>query len=211
MNNMSYYSEIQYKKKENLWFENLYFERWFKNNLGPILDIGCATGNFIATHPDIVEGIEIDDDSLRICHERGLRVKKIDADKDMSLILSDSYSGIYAKQVIEHLKDPLDFLRQIRRVLCQGGKAVILTPNCPYVLNKTFWQDPTHKNPLSQVDLRRLAERAGFNKIKIYDDFRCFSGLGRIMRMFNLSPAFIAKIQRLLFIRGLSLILEVEK
>lgn len=208
---MSYYSDIQYKNKDDLWFENLYFNRWFKNNKGPILDIGCATGNFIATHPDIIEGVECDEDSLKICRERCFKVKKLDVENEMDTLPGDFYGGIYVKQIIEHLNDPLNFLRQVRRLLKAGGKAVIITPNCPYALNRFFWDDYTHKRPFTKKGLERLAIDANFKKIKIYEDFRCFPGLGFLMRVFHLSPELISKIQRLLFIRGLNLIMELEK
>lgn len=208
---MSYYSKEQYKPKENIWFENYYFDRWFKNNPGPILDLGCATGNFMATHPDIIEGLEKDEDSLKICRERGLRVKKIDVASELGQLPSDHYSGIYAKQLIEHLSEPLVFMKHIHRILKGGGRAVILTPNCPYALNKFFWDDYTHRRPFTKESLKRVALDAGFKKMKIYTDFRCFIGLGRLIRMFNLSPAFISKTQKLFFINGLSLILELEK
>ncbi|PWB39061.1 MAG: hypothetical protein C3F02_00370 [Parcubacteria group bacterium] len=208
---MSYYSNHQYKSKENLWFENFYFDRWFKNNPGPILDMGCATGNFIATHPDIIEGIEKDNDSLKICWERGLKVKKIDIPAELDQLPGDYYQGIYAKQLIEHLGNPLVFMKQIHRLLKAGGRAVILTPNCPYALNRFFWDDYTHLRPFTKESLKRVALDAGFKKIKISTDFRCHTGLGRLIRMFNLSPDFISKVQRIFFIQGLTLILEAEK
>lgn len=208
---MSYYSKTQYKKKDNIWFEDYYFNRWFKDNNGPILDMGCATGNFIATHPDIIEGVEFDDDCLKICHDRGFKVRKINVEHDLDQLSENYYSGIYAKQIIEHLEDPLSFMKQIRRILRAGGKAVLLTPNCPYALNKFFWDDYTHKRPLTKESLKRVALDAGFTEIKIYTDFRCFYGLGKLIRYFNLSAEFISKIQKLLFIKGLTLIIEVKK
>jgi len=208
---MSYYSEKQYKPKEDLWFENFYFNRWFKKNHGPILDIGCATGNFIATHPDIIEGIDFDDDCLKECHDRGFKAEKVDITKKFDQIPNDKYRGVYAKQVIEHLENPLHFMKNIHRILKNGGKAVILTPNCPYALNKFFWDDYTHVRPLTKNSLERLALDSGFKKIKIYTDFRCFPGLGFIIRKFELSPKTISRIQNIFFINGLSLILEVKK
>lgn len=208
---MSHYSEIQYKQKNDLWFENLYFNRWFKDIAGPILDIGCATGNFMATHPEMIEGAEIDQDSLKICQQRGLKVKQLDANKEMPTLPGDYYNGVYAKQIIEHLDSPLNFLIEIRRILKPGGRAVVLTPNCPYALKKYFWQDPTHKHPLTREDLKNLALKAGFSQIKIEEDFRCFSGLGRLMRLFRISPETVRWIQKIMGIRGLSLILVLEK
>lgn len=208
---MSYYSQVQYKEKNNVWFEDLYFNRWFKGNNGPILDVGCATGNFIATHPDIVEGIDSDDDSIAIGLKRGFRIKKVDIENQLDILPDNYYSGIYAKQIIEHLSNPLYFMTNIHRSLKSGAKAVILTPNCPYALNRFFWDDYTHKRPLTKISLRRLAMDAGFTKIKIYEDFRCFKGLGFLIRRFKIKPHTIIRWQRALGIRGLSLILEVEK
>ncbi len=49
------------------------------------------------------------------------------------------------------------------------------------------------------------------SQVKITEDFRCFPGLGRIMRFTKMSPEIVAKIQRCLGWHGLSLILEVTK
>lgn len=211
---MSYFSDIEYKiknKKEELWFEKLYFDRWFKDSAGPILDIGCATGNFIAVKPEIIEGIEVDEDSCKIAKERGFNVLRLDAEKEMGALESDKYNGIYAKHIIEHLQNPLNFLKEIKRILKPGGRAVILTPNCPHMLNKNFWDDYTHLRPFTKKSLEMIAYDAGFSDIKVYEDFRCFVGLGRLMRLLHLSPGQVRAAQSLFGIRGLSLILEIIK
>jgi 2-polyprenyl-3-methyl-5-hydroxy-6-metoxy-1,4-benzoquinol methylase len=209
---MSYYSEIEYKKKDSssLWFEELYYHRWFDDVKGRILDVGCATGNFIALDPERIEGVDIDDDSLEIARARGFNVRKLDAEKGMSEIADQSYGGIYAKHVVEHLHDPFTFVEHLRRVLAPGGLAVISTPNCPYVLDKHFWDDYTHIHPFTANSLRMIAYDAGFKDVTIYQDFRCFPGLGRIMRTFGLTPTFIRTIQACFGIRGLSLIVELR-
>lgn len=211
---MSYYSDFKYGKGRDQWFEAINFYRWFKGCKGPILDIGCAAGDLISLNPEIIEGIDFDEDSLRIAESRGYRVKKIDIDTSMHLLESEKYEGIWAMHVIEHLYNPLNFLKEVRRLLILGGKAVIYTPNCPYLLyriNKNFWNDYTHKRPFTKFTLERIAYDAGFRKIKIYEDFRCFPGAGRIMKLFRIPLAVIAKIQRIFFIKGLSLILVIEK
>jgi len=210
---MSYYSEKKYNKKssDDLWFERLYFNRWFKHMAGPILDIGCATGNFIAVNPEIIEGIEKDEESVNIARSRGFKVSKIDIEKEMSALDGEKYQAIYAKQIIEHLKEPSEFMRQIKRILKPGGKAVILTPNCPYLLHKTFWDDYTHQHPFTKKSLAMIAYDAGFRNLKVYEDFRCFPGLGKLMRAFGLEPRSVRRLQSALGIRGLTLILEARK
>lgn len=208
---MSYYSDNQYKEKGDLWFEGLYFDRWFKDMKGPILDVGCATGNFIATHPTQIEGVEYDPDCLEICRKRGLTVHELDVAEELGKLPENRYTGVYAKQVIEHLHDPLKFLREIRQALVPGGKLVALTPNCPYALSTFFWDDYTHVRPLTKVSLRRLALDAGFTDFKIYTDFRTFPGLGRLLRSGTVSPEWVSRIQRFFRIKSLTLILEAKK
>jgi len=210
---MSYFSDIEYKIKNDpkeLWFERLYFNRWFKDMAGPILDVGCATGNFMAIKPGIMEGVENDEDCYQITKKRGFNVLRLDVNREMGQLSSGKYQGIYAKHVIEHLSDPLNFLKEVRRVMRPDGKAVILTPNCPFMLRRGFFDDYTHRQPFTAKSLEMIAFDAGFTDIKIYEDFRCFPGVGRLMRYFSLSPRLVRNIQSALGIRGLSLILELS-
>lgn len=41
--------------------------------------------------------------------------------------------AIYANQVIEHIINPIDFLKEIKRVLKPGGTAILTTPNIRYI------------------------------------------------------------------------------
>lgn len=211
---MSYFSDKEYKRKdgrEELWFDELYFNRWFKDMKGPILDVGCATGNFIAVKPEVMEGVDIDDDSIAIARERGFKVEKVEADKPMTVLKDNAYEGVYVKHVIEHLREPLLFFKEIKRILKPGGKAVLLTPNCPYALTRMFYDDYTHQRPFTKNSLNMICYDAGFAKVKIYEDFRCFPGLGRIMRTFGIRPDTVRRIEDFLFVRGLALIVEITK
>lgn len=208
---MSYYSEHKYGRGDG-WYHRFQFERWFKENSGPILDVACSVGDFIRVKPEIIEGIDIDDDALDKARKSGFNVTKVDIDKgEMSKLETGKYSGVMARQIIEHLYNPLGFVKEIRRVLKDGGKAVILTPNCPYALSHAFYDDYTHKRPLTKASLNMLAHDAGFTNIKIYQDFRPMFGMGFLIRKFKISPDFIAKIQQALFLQGFSLVMELEK
>ncbi len=211
---MSYFSDKEYRPKysqEELWFDRLYFNRWFKDTKGQILDIGCATGNFIALAPNQISGVDIDDDSIAIARSRGFNVDKIEPGKPMSILKDEAYEGIYIKHVVEHLSDPLLFFKEVNRILKFEGKAIILTPNCPYMLNRAFWDDYTHKHPFTKKSLSMVAYDAGFKNILVCEDFRCFPGLGKIMRVMDITPSTVSKIQRFFGIRGLSLVLEIKK
>src|SRR3989344_1706066 len=209
--NMSYYSSFKYGKR-NEWYHHFQFERWFKNNQGPILDVACSVGDFISVRPDIIEGLDIDEDALKQARESGFNVVKIDIDKgEMSKLEADKYNGVMARQIIEHLYNSLEFLKEIRRILKSGGKAIILTPNCPYALTRAFYDDYTHKRPFTMASLKMFAHDAGFTDIRVYQDFRPIFGMGFLIRNLNISPNLISKIQNLFFMRGFSLVMELKK
>jgi len=212
---MSYYSDNEYAKRtdeKDLWLDRLNYTRWFRDLKGPMLDIGCATGNFISNNPSQMEGIDIDEDSLAIARTRGFRVQQLNAATELGTLPSRKYIGIYAKHVIEHLESPLPFVKEIYRLLAPGGIAVISTPNCPYTLSRMFYDDYTHVRPLTRRALQMLAHDAGCGTVvTITEDFRCLPGLGRLMRMTGVTPSSIRRAQDLVGIRGLSLILRIQK
>jgi predicted SAM-dependent methyltransferase len=56
--------------------------------------------------------------------------------------LEDNSAGVInASHVIEHLKDPIKTMREIHRVLADGGWAFIQVPSTD---GRGAWQDPTH-------------------------------------------------------------------
>ena len=92
------------------------------------------------------------------------RVPHVEIDfnqSDFASILGvNKYGLITAIEVIEHLENPISFLRNIRRMLSAGGVAVISTPNVDslparlrFFLNGTIRMmddqgEPTHISPI---------------------------------------------------------------
>jgi SAM-dependent methyltransferase len=61
---------------------------------------------------------------------------------DEGIPLVDNSVGVLnASHVIEHLKDPIHTMREIHRVLCHGGWAMIEVPSTD---GRGAWMDPTH-------------------------------------------------------------------
>jgi len=70
----------------------------------------------------------------------------------------DSIDEMFAGHVIEHLKDPLQFLKECRRVLRRGGIVTVVTPN---FLSRNAYLDPDHKHVFNFLKLWRLVKMAG--------------------------------------------------
>lgn len=85
----------------------------------------------------------------------------------------DGFEMIMAVEVIEHLENPRQIMREIARLLTPGGVAILTTPNTGSVrslmtfatrLHHAQFDDsnyPAHITPLSEVDLTRIGTEAG--------------------------------------------------
>ena len=96
-----------------------------------ILDIGCGPGtitvDLAALVPEghvtgIDSGAEALDSARSIAIERGLTNVKFEVGDALALAYPDrSFDVVHAHQVLQHLKDPVQALREMRRVTKSGG------------------------------------------------------------------------------------------
>lgn len=93
-----------------------------------ILDVGCGTGanlEMLAQFGE-AEGIDVSDEALEFCKTKGLKTHKGLAE---SLPFEDaSFDLVTALDVVEHLDNDLDGLKEMRRVLREGGRALMFVP-----------------------------------------------------------------------------------
>lgn len=82
------------------------------------------------------------------------------------------YDAVHLSFVLEHVRDPLATLREIRGLLALGGVLCIVVPNEFNPLQKRLrWRGytplhPHHLNYFTPDSLRKLAERAGFEAMR---------------------------------------------
>lgn len=164
---MSFYSGRHYVVKtaaQNFLDRLIYLEHLGENRPGPQLDIGCSIGNFVNLDPARIQGIDIDDDALKVCAERGLPCSRFDLVAN-EFPWKDHFEVVYFRHVIEHMADPLPVMGKIRGIVKPGGLLVVETPD--YVTahhrkKSNFWDDYTHKTPFTFRSLERIAYDAGF-------------------------------------------------
>ena len=102
--------------------------RFMPNGKG--LDIGCGNGKFIRDMNSLgwqFEGVEFNPIAVDICRKAGLKV--FDGDLNTAAFKDNSFDLVSARQVIEHIPDPVNFMNEIARILKSGGRLVIKTPN----------------------------------------------------------------------------------
>jgi SAM-dependent methyltransferase len=186
---MSQYSHCQYVADDHA--ERFYYNLFFRKGQ-KILDIGCSTGNFIAQDPENIKGIDIDKDAVLIARKRGFDVQWHDARRPLPF-RSGSFGHVHCRHVLEHLADPLPFMREILRVLAPGGRILLLTDR----MTSGFWDDYTHQRPYTLVSLRHLAKDAGFRKFSVYPfPAQGVFGAGKLFEWGLLSPKMASVIYR---------------
>lgn len=104
------------------------FEPYRKTN--NILDVGCGIGYFLEVAKQRgwnVYGTEYTDAAIEICEAKGIQMKKgiLDA-LDYEKIEFDIVTSF---EVIEHIYNPIDELKNIQKVLRKDGVFYFTTPN----------------------------------------------------------------------------------
>lgn len=103
------------------------------NSEHKLLDVGCSSGINTLRFAEKIEtkdisGIEIDKNAKKKAEEKGIKIVGSDLNKKWNF-KNNSVDVITASQVIEHLYDTDNFVKEIHRILKPDGYAIISTNN----------------------------------------------------------------------------------
>lgn len=138
---------------------------------GRILDIGCATGLFLAGMKKRgweVLGIELNERAARYARER-LELDVVTGDFLDAALPDRHFDVISLWDVLEHLPDPLRVLRKISEKIRPGGLLLLNLPNPESWEARRFgplwigWDLPRHLNLPTLPLLAGLLKQVGFN------------------------------------------------
>ncbi|HNV23302.1 MAG TPA: methyltransferase domain-containing protein [Candidatus Omnitrophota bacterium] len=96
---------------------------------GKVLDIGCGNGDYSLSLKNLGFGVlAADMDVERFCYREEIPFQQCNVSQ--KLPFSDAlFDYIILAEVVEHLYNPLDVMKELNRVLKNGGKIVLSTPN----------------------------------------------------------------------------------
>jgi len=127
-----------------------------------ILDVGCGTGAnlLMLSQYGNAEGVDISEDALAFCRERGLEQVKLGAAERLPYD-DGTFDLVTALDVVEHMDDDLAGLREMRRVLRPGGRVLLFVPTFMFLWGL---QDDVsnHRRRYRMPELGRVLEQAGF-------------------------------------------------
>ena len=145
----------------------------FQQN-GEILDIGCATGqflNYMAEHGWSATGIEPDEKTrAHAISEYGL---KVFPEEQLNILEKSSFDVITMWHVLEHVSELNARMEQLKNLLKPQGTLIIAVPNCNAYDAKIygeFWAGydlPRHLYHFAKEDMKLLLENHEFTIVNI--------------------------------------------
>jgi GT2 family glycosyltransferase/SAM-dependent methyltransferase len=123
-----------------------------------VLDVGCATGSlvyFMQRMGANALGIDISRWAMKNSVSKDL----IRGDAEYLPFKNASFNVIIARELIEHLPDPLKFFERTKKVLTENGSLLISTPDG----RREKDVDPTHINVRAHNEWMNLLRNNGFS------------------------------------------------
>jgi SAM-dependent methyltransferase len=121
---------------------------------GKVLDIGCGIGDFLQYRKDST-GVDVNPETVKYCQQQRLDVRVMEIDH--LPFESSTFDGLLMDNVLEHIEEPEPILKEVRRVLVEGGKFLVGVPG-----SKGYASDPDHKVFYSKEKLTAMMSKAGF-------------------------------------------------
>jgi 2-polyprenyl-3-methyl-5-hydroxy-6-metoxy-1,4-benzoquinol methylase len=148
-----------------------------------LLEIGCAKGYFLKKAQDAgykVWGLELNQKNCEFA-VRILGNTVLAQDLAAAKFADQMFDVVYMRDVIEHLPDPREIVREIYRILKPGGVFFCETHNIDGLINAIVrekhtvifgFEHPVHWSPVS---MKYVLEHAGFQLSKVIFESRDFT------------------------------------
>lgn len=164
-----------------------FIAHWIGNDTH-VLDLGCGDGvmmHYLQTDKQCSGyGIEIDDDKIPLCVERGVSVIQRDLEAGLAIFEDNAFDTVLCLSALQMMKDVEGVLRDIARV---GRDAIVSFPNFAYwphriallrgrmPVSKSLpyeWYDTPNLRCATIKDFEELAEEVGLQVVecKALDD-----------------------------------------
>jgi 2-polyprenyl-3-methyl-5-hydroxy-6-metoxy-1,4-benzoquinol methylase len=122
--------------------------RWigrFQPNRGLLLDIGCSVGTLMRVAASMgweVEGIEPNPHAARIARGQGFHIHESFFGGALTPKPRGNYQCVSMSDVIEHIPNPLETIRQAKKLMAKDGLLFLSTPNLDSFWSKNFQLKP---------------------------------------------------------------------
>ena len=144
-----------------------------------LLDVGAGSGEFLQFAARMgyrVTGVDPDPKAVSNATKRGLSI--VQGGFPAIPLESDRFEHVTLNHVLEHVHQPFEALLEVRRLLADGGRIWIATPNTGSLVYRRFgefWRGleaPRHLCLFNIQSLTGLLERAGYRGIRFHPNRR---------------------------------------
>ena len=138
-----------------------------------LLDFGCGWGSYLASAQEAgwhATGIEVDATNVEFATRHGLHA--VQGDLLDGIFEAEQFDAVIAQQVFEHLLNPVEYLREIHRLLKPGGVLAIAVPNLGGLsarISGTDWEMITPIGHVRYFDSSSLAKFLSDNGFEILE------------------------------------------
>jgi len=140
-------------------------------NCSTIIEIGCGPGSFLAKAKPYLQrtcGTEYNKAALEAARRKGLEVYGLEYDISS---LTSSFDAVFSFHVLEHVSDPLSFIKEISSLAKPNGKICISVPNqdgpIKNIENSIMNMPPHHATHWKLRTFEVLANKLNFRITKV--------------------------------------------
>jgi SAM-dependent methyltransferase len=175
------FDEREVSAKDAVWREIVGYVQRYIDPAAPVLDLACDRGHFIRWAVSS-ERWATDIRDMRTSLPPDVQFVQASGLDLTDTLPAGHFGTVFMSNYLEHLDSSdavIDQLRVVRRLLREGGRAIILQPNIRLV-GPRYWDFIDHKVALTERSLLEAAELAQLHTVDLITRFLPYSTKGRL-------------------------------
>ena len=157
------YSKYLYLTRKMEKSEERITSMWIRKLSSPVLDVGCGTGLILRKLHGTPIGLDINPWAVRRAGFHAPNAHRVIADAEHMPIRSNALPAVVCTEVLEHLPRPKLAVKEIWRVLKEGGLLIGSVPNRTFlwrfrVLSSTCPHEEPFHNMYRMEEVEKLIE-----------------------------------------------------
>lgn len=133
------------------------------------LEVGCGRGDMLKEFNKFENfscyGIDLSNESIEYC--KPIPVHQVNLEDENFNYNEGNFDVIFSKSLIEHLKNPLIYIKSCQKLLKKNGILIILTPSWYHHSFGPFYLDHTHCTPFTLNSLIDIGLLANFSETDV--------------------------------------------
>ena len=154
---------------------SLFYQDFQKLDLKNVIELACGRGRHVSHYLKLagrITLVDILEENMHFCEERFKDMDKISFYQNngynLAELASDSYSALFSYDSMVHFEmlDVYEYLKDIYRVLMEGGRALLHHSNYSADYKTDFSKTPHARCFMSKDIFAYLANRVGFKRLE---------------------------------------------